>query len=838
MLVAPGHSVAQGSGLELQIDAGLGGYYRGERWTPTFVRIANQPRSVQALGEAADFQGQLMVLSRPHDGPTPLRFLREVDVPRASTKRYVIYAKFPEAEPNSNQRHDLLLNAQNGRLLERHALPLQSLRKHELLVVNVSDELAPPGFPRMREQTQRLVYAHMAPDRLPDFWAAYDAADVVVIRRWPDRGINPRAVTALRDWVVQGGTVILLGGANEMSYRNQPGVSDLMPGEVLRSATLRADEASRGFAVELDGAPKAGFPVTLIHPAPDAEVLLSASTFPLITRQRLGSGQLVFCGLDLSAQSVDLENFLAPAWHGFMPQRNLGSAEYDLGATLQSNLRILEGGAARPPNPFVMIILCVAYAITVGPINFLILGRYNKLEWAWLTLPAIVAVFFVLTYGVGRLMKGDSQTLRELTVERYRAGQTEGHALSAVTTFVASAGRHTLTPANDRHAVEYPWRWHLIDDWRGRSMMQNFGGAIPGGQSAAPLSGSAPLIAFNSAERLGQQNETLEIRTQEMGTYDAQLYLVRGPSEMAGALEADLRLEPPAIVGTIRNGTGRNFKRAWLLHGPAYLDVGPLAAGASFELRSSDVLRTYPNAFRDPARPSRWLPEAGLFRELRAAEGDDEIGLRNAGVLMDALLRPAGTGILFPPEGGRLLLVGLSEASTPRVLSSVAVRSEGNTLLTVVEIPVVVSAKSRFEAPRSVAVRRLLNLGPDAITGLAHLDGDSELLLRDARSFHSFELPFQLEGTRVRAVAFEAAPRLSTNQRLTLSVLLPGPSGGWVEAPLGQDILNPAFVSPVDGRLFVRFLSQQEGQGNLMQSWQDGSRIGPVDVIYTLEPAN
>ena len=60
----------------------------------------------------------------------------------------------------------------------------------------------------------------------------------------------------------------------------------------------------------------------------------------------------------------------------------------------------------------------MAYIGLVGPLNYLILSRINRREWAWFTIPALILIFSVLSYMLGFNLRGTEATLNRLAVVR------------------------------------------------------------------------------------------------------------------------------------------------------------------------------------------------------------------------------------------------------------------------------------------------------------------------------------------------------------------------------------------------------------------------------------
>ena len=77
------------------------------------------------------------------------------------------------------------------------------------------------------------------------------------------------------------------------------------------------------------------------------------------------------------------------------------------------------------PGADVVGLFLLAYVLILVPINYLVLKRLDKKEWAWVTVPALVVVFAVTTYGVGYAAKGSSVFVNRAAVVETTAGERQ-----------------------------------------------------------------------------------------------------------------------------------------------------------------------------------------------------------------------------------------------------------------------------------------------------------------------------------------------------------------------------------------------------------------------------
>ena len=74
----------------------------------------------------------------------------------------------------------------------------------------------------------------------------------------------------------------------------------------------------------------------------------------------------------------------------------------------------------------------------IGPINYLVLRHFDKREWAWVTMPALIVAFSVGAYGFGSFLRGSDIVVNEVAIVR---GRRERPRASPRPTTAASSRR-------------------------------------------------------------------------------------------------------------------------------------------------------------------------------------------------------------------------------------------------------------------------------------------------------------------------------------------------------------------------------------------------------------
>lgn len=794
----------QAENLKVEATAGFDGYYRPGQWVPVFVSVTNQASSGGNTSD--DFRGQLMVVSQPDESSAPpLRYLREIHVPASSSKRYVVFAKFRSdlATPP-----ELLLNLENGKTVGRYPLNVQSIPPEGVLMVNVSDSFAAPGFPRVRNQIDPTLSAKLPPALLSDHWACYDSADIVVFPGWPARGIRPEQIQALTEWASMGGTLIFLGGQDTATYV-EDAAKELLP--VVLSGTGRLVEGEGGAIsvtreVAKPGDSARSFVVSLAAPKADAEVLLQVDNNPLVVTRNIGNGRAIFFANDFQGGSTGMEALIGPPWWSIQPLPNIADAHYEFPEALTS-LKTLTGRAARPPNQFVIILICVLYTLVVGPINFAILGKKKKLELAWFTVPVIVMVFFFLMYGMGRLMKGGDNIVREIELREFRGGDPLGRTLAITGTFSSDEGRYSLRPSTNHQTIGDSYRWAALDEFRTGA---EFSAGNPFGQVTKLPTASSPVFAFDA------RTSNIYIQSWTMGTYDANTFLSRGPAKMEGTIDADLVWSGLSVRGKIVNNSGVDYQKAWLLVGDDLYALNALAKGETREIGGGAIR----------AQEARLIFNSQV---VSSPANDSELNMNNFGVVMEALQRPRRSGSFLPPRSGEIVLLALNEEPLPKAVSQSLEMSVGSRLsLTMVRFDAPPPSDTAFEVTNRHMVKRLHNFDIPA-GGTFAVDSDGRLQMMNSAGIFSMELPFHDPDVTITSVAiFPNVPKVLPNQDMALQIYQFG--GGWVDVKPNTEMRNDSLALPMSGRIYLRMISQ-DNKKPAQIGWNEKCLVSDLGVV-------
>src|SRR5205085_5045297 len=133
----------------------------------------------------------------------------------------------------------------------------------------------------------------------------------------------------------------------------------------------------------------------------------------LLFRRDLGAGAVIFSVFDLAGlrgwsgeiklwrQVLNPTDIFAPGTDARQQRSNL----------LQDVLELPSLGL---PSVGVLFCFLVGYILVIGPLNYLLLRRLRRLEWAWLTVPLTVLIFAGGLYVVGFGLRGGQSQIDQV----------------------------------------------------------------------------------------------------------------------------------------------------------------------------------------------------------------------------------------------------------------------------------------------------------------------------------------------------------------------------------------------------------------------------------------
>lgn len=575
-VIGVGASAAQPSeAVALRVQAGFDGSFRPEEWTPLLVEITN---------EGPALSGRLIVRPETNGRALANAFSTPVDLPTGTRKEAFLYVRLRDFARQVTVEfvgEDELRYGQGTAQVR----PIQPRDKLYVVISQALTGTLPLGD--VRPAGHNAIQVTWSPQRLPPHAEALYAADAVFLY-----DLNPDALTsdqrvALRLWALNGGHVIALGGSRFEG--SLAALGDAAPVEDVRAR--RVDEIGALAAwIGSDDPLQGRVEVSTGRLAAGAQVLVEHVEGALLVRRSFGDGTIDFLGVDPLLAPFAVWGDAPVFWRQVLmsvPLANSwgrGVIEPSAAATA---IATLPNEQLLPPVS-ALIAFVLAYVVVIGPLNYAVLTRLKRQEWAWVTIPLSIGLFTLVAATVGFNLRGNEVLLSRLRVVRLWDGHPQALEQTLLGVLAPRRDTFTLAPQGERFLY-----------------------ALPSvGQAASSLQSTAEVV----------QSITTSVRSV---TVDGGIYSnfvlsqpIAAPA-ISGALT--LRTHPDGsqtYQGFIRNDTGSPLQAPVILSRRGTLQLPEIAPG--------QVLTIAPDEFRYVGLEG--LPIASRFESSRALRPSFAIG--------------------------------------------------------------------------------------------------------------------------------------------------------------------------------------------------------------------
>ena len=544
LAASPSPTPALPAGMAMDAWAMVQGHVRTGSWMAIRVELTN---------DGPPFAGELRMVGGTQ-GRT--RFAVPVDLPTTSRKAYTLHAQ----SPAFGSSLEIALVA-DERVVARRSVAFAIHDPGQLVVGVVAER---PGalaaaLSRLRDPSGPVpAVVQLSIADLPDRPEAWSALDRLVWQDVDAGQLSVEQLAALRTWLAGGGRLTILGGSGGL------GLLAGFPDELLPyrpTATIDVEpEAIRGF---LGGTLPRGaeaLPALAGSAGEGARTLATQGDRVIAADRSAGSGAVTLVGFDPTISWLADSTAVDVLWAAIVPARGASRAPLVVGddGVVISLLGTLPALALPPIEGLLLLLL--AYILLIGPVNYLVLRRLDRREWAWVTMPLLVVGFAVAAFAIGAALRGTDVIVNQLAVVRAAPGTDAAQAQVYLGVFSPTRGTYDVS--------------------------------IPGGALI-----SAPYIGEGFGEGGTQgldvlQGDPARVRALEVGYGTMRSIRAEAPVS-APRVEARLSLADDRIVGTIRNASDRPLDNVAVVLGTGVVVLGDLAAGSTAEVN----LRMEPDTF-------------------------------------------------------------------------------------------------------------------------------------------------------------------------------------------------------------------------------------------------
>jgi hypothetical protein len=421
-LVTPVASAADG--LTMEAHALLDGHARIGTWMAIEVRIRNDGPAVA---------GELRI-SGGAQGRT--RFATPVDQPTQSDKTYRLYV-----QPPAFGREIEITFADGATTIARTKATFAVHDQTQLVIGVVAER---PGeivgsldlLPNQNNVAPLAV--PLEPEDLPDRVEAWGTLDRLVWQDIDSSRLTTEQLAAMRGWIAAGGRLVIVGGTAG------PSSLSAFPDELLPYRPTSTTDVAAGSLAALLGEIPADAPdiPALSGPLAGGHALASIGDQAVAGERPYGGGMVTIVGFDPTVEWIGGTDLADGLWRRMLPARGSGGPVIGDDSQIVSAVSQLPSLSLPPIQG--LIALLGAYILLIGPINYLVLRRLDRREWAWVTMPVLIAVFAVGAYGFGVALRGSELIVNEVAIVRGSPGATDGTAQVYLGVFSPSRGTYQL----------------------------------------------------------------------------------------------------------------------------------------------------------------------------------------------------------------------------------------------------------------------------------------------------------------------------------------------------------------------------------------------------------
>ena len=179
------------SSIRIDIEPGLGGFYRTQQWLPLKVILHNDDQNIQGT------------LSTVLSG---MKYEIPIDLPANSQKRVFFYLY-----PNNPVREiKVSLHSGKSRILEDVA-KIEELDQSVIFIGILRGSNPMQSYPFLEESEHPTRVINFTPEDLPDEWQGYDMFDIIIVDNLNPELLSSTQKKAFKHWLSSGGKLLLYG---------------------------------------------------------------------------------------------------------------------------------------------------------------------------------------------------------------------------------------------------------------------------------------------------------------------------------------------------------------------------------------------------------------------------------------------------------------------------------------------------------------------------------------------------------------------------------------------------------------------------------------------------
>ena len=396
--------------IDIKVYVGFESYYRYQQWSVVNIVIKN---------DGAYFKGELELRVRDYSHNNK-SIKRAVELPSSTLKKFQLYLS-----PSSSYYYgdDLIVKLLNnhGKTIASSIQEIKQIDHSQGLMLVLSKNTHELNY-LSGTQTHiwggsDLMVIYPPSENLPGNWIGYEGVDLIVLNNFSltDELDGPQR-EAIENWVKAGGKLLVSASGDPLQFSGTF-IEDILPVLPKDNIVVSNMKCLENYTEN---------PIKVISPGvsivssnvkkEDTEVILDQEGIPFIAASHYGAGSVYFMAFDITKEPFKNWDHKLLFWEKFLSEV-YSSAIFCPPVSDYDGTRILfDIPTLKPPSFKFIGLLLFVYILLVGPVNYWILKKWDKREFAVITIPVLVMFFSFGTYIMGYSSKGGDIRLTQASI--------------------------------------------------------------------------------------------------------------------------------------------------------------------------------------------------------------------------------------------------------------------------------------------------------------------------------------------------------------------------------------------------------------------------------------
>lgn len=569
-------AVFQGGSLTLSIDYGYDKYVKNGRYMRVLADITN---------EGADFSGTLQVIIPSHS-QEKFMYQKEVSLAAGETKRLEMAVPVD----SSANRYNFLLADKEENVVAKKTVKAYVYRESTFFTGILTDDIQ--GLSYLSDNQMKTFY--LEADTFPEDVMGLDSLDILIINDFNTDQLNEKQYEAVKNFVMQGGTLVLGSGSTgvkTLAVFDDSFLTGTM-GEVFSKDTTfglneeRLQEIKTQFLEETleqqTSAPEENSINQLtvnaikkdildIH-LEGATTLVKEDDVVLLEGLYKGKGRVLLSTMDLGLDTglwntIGREIAEKIADNVSISRRvriNEETQGNDYSYLKHSVVDMVDEDKIPKVGKYIVVLL--VYVLLIGPPLYIVLKKLDKRNLIWVIIPAFSVLFGSFIYGIGGQTRQDDPYIGFLTINTQNNGILNQETIFGVT-----------APYNDDYDLNFSSDKNIVPEVEINNYYHS--------STTVPEDSS-----YNIAVKYG--GSTTQIRVRDYPAFETVYFNMTSSEPAAGEVASSLSFDEWKITGGVTNRLGYDLKQAVLYAYGVIYPLGDLEQGQSVTLDEKESILT------------------------------------------------------------------------------------------------------------------------------------------------------------------------------------------------------------------------------------------------------